>query len=825
MSEKKFSGLKVVESLSSDLRQVWRQMLKAPIFLATVILMLACGFGVSIAVFSIVRYVLLSPLPYKDPGGLVQIVSQWPKTGDQNDWSAPLGDAVDWKASVPALQDLAMYHYSLFNLTEGDQVESVYGLRVTSNLLPILGVRPQLGNWFSREYDRPDNSHVIVLSDELWHHRFHSDPGIVGKTIHLNNEAFEVVAVMPQGFNFPLRLGTSAQLPTDQMQFWMPLGFDPAEKPHGIPNDGVVARLKPGVSLSQAQAQLESACALLAREYPKSNRDLSARIYSLRDETVRQVHGPLLVLFSATALIVLLTCANVASLLLTRGKSRAHELALRMALGGSALEVARFPMLEGILVCCLGSLLGLPVAFAGIRFLLYVAPVDVPRLTSARIDLTATLFAVGMAVVCGVLVGGFNALQVLKRSPRDILSDVPRMSIGRPQTTLRSCLVVGQVALAVILISSAGLMLRTFVNLRSTDTGYRADHVFYGITVLPVSRYPQFEQREQFFKQVLNRLRNAPGVEAAAVSTGFPLVGQYDSVKAQSEGMAGEMPELGISADMNAVSAGYLEAMGVRLISGRLVAETDAAAMPKVVVIDENLAAALWPRKDPLGQRISIDDPAKPVWRRVVGVVAPMRNKSLDVSARPGVFVPLAQTSGNVNFVVMKSSATSQEISHLLKDTVAGVDGNQGVFFIQALPDLIDGTIAVRRFLFILLVFFGGTALVLSTLGIYGLVSFIAASRTREVGIRMALGATRGNIGRFIVLQGLRLALLGELTGLIISAIIGQLISSLLYGVRSFDGETILFTVTILGIATTIGALIPAQRSARLQPITALRIE
>jgi predicted permease len=386
-------------------------------------------------------------------------------------------------------------------------------------------------------------------------------------------------------------------------------------------------------------------------------------------------------------------------------------------------------------------------------------------------------------------------------------------------------LIVGQVALAVILISGAGLMLRTFANLRSTDIGYRADHVIYSVTVLPVSRYSQFDQRELFFKQVLDRLRNAPGVEAAAVSTGFPLVGQYDSVKAQSKEIARRARDSGISADFNAVSARYLEAMGVRLIRGRLVAETDTVATPKVAVIDENLARALWPGQNTLGQLINTEDPAKPVWRQVVGVVAPMRNKSLDVTARPGVFVPLDQTTGYVNFVVVKSSATSQEISRLLKDTVASVDANQGVFFIQSLPDLIADTIAVRRFLFILLAFFGGAALVLSTLGIYGLISFIAASRTREVGIRMTFGATRGSIGRLVVSQGLRLALLGEVAGLLLSAVLGRLLSSLLYGVRSFDGETILFTIVIFGIATTIAALIPAYRSTRVQPMTALRTE
>jgi putative ABC transport system permease protein len=825
MARKKFYWLVSLNSLSGDFLQANRQICNAPFFAITVVLVLAAGFGVSVTIFSIVRNVLLVPLPYKDPERLVQIVSRWPQTGDQNDWSAPVRDAIDWKSMAPAFQDLALYHYSLFNLTEGDRAESVYGLRVTANLLPMLGVHPLLGNWFSPEHDRPDNSHVIVLSDDLWHRRFHSDPSIIGRSIHLDSEGYEVVAVMPRGFNFPLKLGTSAQLPTGRMQFWMPLGFDPATKPHGRPNDGVIGTLKPGVTLSTAQAQLEDACALLAREYSETNHDLSARVFFLRDQTVRQVNDPLLALLAATGLILLLTCTNVASLLLARGELRASELAVRMALGGSTWRIARLPMFQGILLCCFGCALGLPLAIAGVRLVLQLAPAGVPRIANTSIDFKAVLFATALALSSGMLIGGLNALQVLKRSPRDVLSDASRTSAGKRRTTLRSSLVVSQIALAVVLIGGAGLMLRTFINLLSTDTGYQAQHVFYGVTVLPASRYAQFEQRQLFFKKALDRLRTTPGIEFAAVSTGFPFVGQYDSRKVQSAEIAGNSHDTGISADFNAVSADYLEAMGVHLIRGRLLTETDSANTPKVAVIDEGLAKALWPAQNPIGHLINTDDRAKPVWRQVVGIVRPERNSSLDVAARPGVFVPLDQTTGNVNFIVLKTSARPPEVANFLRDVVAGVDANQGVFFIQSLPELINDTIAARRFLFFSLVFFGGAALVLSTLGIYGLSSFIAVNRTREMGIRIALGATRASIGRLVVSQGVRLTLLGAGVGVVILAILGNLLSSLLFGVQASDAATIVLTIVILAITTTLAALIPAWRSTRVEPIVALRTE
>lgn len=816
MALKGFPGWISLRLLVQDVRQACRQLYKTPLFTMTAALVLAAGLGVSIAIFSIVRNVLLAPLPYKDPAQLVQIVSRWPKTGDQNGWSAPERDALDWKSSVPAFQDLAIYHYNLVNLTGTSQVESIYGLSVTANLWPMLGVRPQMGHWFTGESDYPGNTHVVALSDDLWRRRFHSDANIIGTAIHLDGEGYEVVAVMPPGFNFPMALGTSVQLPTDQMQFWTPFIRDLSKTQHGNPGSGVVARLRPGVTLSAAQVQIENACASLAREFPATNRDLSARVLSLRGETVRRVSGSLVVMMSATALLLLLACANIASLLLARGELHAGALAIRMALGASAWRVARLPLLQGVLLCCLGSLMGAPVAMASIRFLLHLAPGDVPRLANASIDLHAVFFAVALALACGVLVGGLNALQVLRRSPIDVLSGSSRTSVGRPRTRLRSLLVVGQIALAVVLIGGAGLMLRTFVNLVSTDTGYQARHVFYGIVALPPVRYRTFEQREQFFHQMLDRLRATPGIQFAAVSTGFPFVGQYNAAQAQSPDLARDSHRSGIGVDFNAVSAGYLEAMGVRLLHGRLLSETDAADTPRVAVIDENLAKRLWPGENPVGQRINTDDPTKPTWRQVVGVVAPTRNQSVDLVARPGVFV---------SFVVLRTSATPREAARLLRNTVAAVDPNQGVFFVQSLPDLIDGTIATRRFLFVVLLFFAGSALVLSTLGVYGLISFIATSRMREVGIRIALGATRGSIGRLIVSRGIRLALIGEAVGLFASATLGRLLSSLLYGVRSFDGETLLLTMTILAVTTTVAALIPAYRSTRVQPMTALRTE
>jgi len=818
--------ISLFEMLWTDVRQVLRQIQKKPAFAGTAILVLAAGFGVSTAMFSTIRNVLLNPLPYKAPDRLVQIVSRWPKTGEQTEWSAPFRDALDWKTAVPAFQDVAMYRYMLLNLTEvGGQAEALYGLRTTSNLLPLLGIHPQMGQWFSAGDDQPGHTHVMILSDDLWRRRFHADPQIIGKIVHLDNEGYQVLGVMPKGFNFPLKLGTGAQLPTDQMQYWIPLGADLSKEHRGDPNAGVIARLKKAIPIGEARAQLETSCQLLQSQYPATNKGMSAVLLSLRQQTVGQFNAPLLALLAATGLLMALTCANIASLLLVKGESSSHELAVRMALGGSIGRVARVPLIEGIVLCFAGWSLGVPLAVVILKFLIYLAPIDIPRLAATRIDLQAVFLGLSLALLCGFVVGGLNALQVLKRSPREVLSEGPRASSGRPRAKLRSSLVIGQIALAVILVSGAGLMLRTFVNLLSTDIGYKPDHVLYSVTVLPPSQYSKRADMELFYKKVLDRLRTMPEIESAAASTGFPMVGQYDNTKAQPAGLANGDRSSGVSTDFDEVSPGYLEAMGVRLTNGRTFTEADTANTPKVAVIDTDLAKKLWPEQNPLGKLINTDDPAKPVWRQVVGVVAPTRNRSLDITARPSVYVPLSQGAGWVNFVIVKSLAPPEETTRLLKSIVSSVDPNQSVFFAQSMSQLIQDSIATRHLLLVALAFFGFAALILSALGIYSLVSFIAASRVREVGIRMALGATRGNIAGLVVFQGIRLALLGMTAGLIGSILLSRLLIGLLFGVRPFDVETLLFAILALGAVTTIAAFVPAYRSARLQPMRALRAE
>jgi putative ABC transport system permease protein len=813
----------LLETLWTDVRQVVRQTQRKPAFAGLVVLVLAAGFAVTTAMFSTIRTVLLNPLPYRSPERLAQIVSRWPKTGDQNDWSAPLRDAVDWKTTVPAFEDVATFRFDLVNLTEGAP-EALYGVRAAANLLPMLGVPPQLGQWLSAEDDRPGRTHVVLLSNDLWRRRFHADPQIVGKLIHFDSEGYQVLGVMPKGFNFPPQSGGNVRLPTDQMQYWVPLGADLAKEPHGHPNAGVIARLRSGVPLQAAQAQLETACRLLQQEFPATNQGLSASLSSLHQHTVGAFDGPLLALLAATALILLLTCANITSLLLAKGESRTHELAVRMALGGSVGRVARIPLVEGILLCFGGCLLGLPLAIVILKLLIRLAPINVPRLADTRIDLHAVLFEVGLALVCGLVVGGLNGLQVLKRSPQEVLSEGSRTTSGPPRAKLRSTLVVGQIALAVILVSGAGLMLRTFINLLSTDIGYKPDHVLYAITVLPHSRYPKRADVELFYKKLLEQLRATPGIESAAASTALPLIGEYNGAKLQTTGMAAgdRSPEV---AAVNEVSAGFLETMGVRIISGRSIRETDTADAPKVTVIDQDTATRLWPHQNPIGKLVNTEDPATPVWRQVVGVVAATRNRSLDIAPHPSIYLPLSQGSSGISFLVVKSFASPVETTHLLRRVVAGADPNQSVYFSETVTQLIKDSIATRRFLFLVMMFFGMAALILSTLGIYALVSFLAATRVREVGIRMALGATRGRIAWLVVFQGIRLALIGTTTGWIGSVLLSRFLRSLLFGVSPFDMSTLLSAVLVLAGITTLAALIPAYRSARLDPMQALRTE
>jgi putative ABC transport system permease protein len=466
-----------------------------------------------------------------------------------------------------------------------------------------------------------------------------------------------------------------------------------------------------------------------------------------------------------------------------------------------------------------------PLSAAILRFLIHLAPIDVPRLADAHIDSQVIAFGLALALLSAIVVGGLNAFQVLHRSPREVLSDAAKTSAGPASTKLRSALVIGQVALAVLLVSGAGLMLRTFVNLLSTNTGYQPDHVLYAVNVLPPSRYPALEDRALFYKKVLDRLRVTPGIESAAVSTGFPLVGQYSSTKVQAADLVNGDNKTGVTADFNPVSSRYLETLGVRLISGRTIRETDTADAVQVAVIDETLAKRLWPGQDPLGKRINTSDPTKPVWREVVGVIAETRNTSLESAAQPSVFVPLAQDNGWVNFVIVRSRLAPEEAAIAVKNVVSSVDPNQSVFFSQSMSQPIRDTIAIRHFLFIVLVFFGASAVGLSAAGIYGLASFIAGSRVREVGIRMALGATPTQIVSLVVFQSIRLTLIGILAGLLCSLFVGRSLSSLLFGVRPADPLTLALATMLLAMVSIFAALAPAFRSALLRPMQALRSE
>jgi len=810
----------ILDSLVTDSRHAVRLIRRSPVFSLTVIALLAAGIALSTAAFSIVEAVLLAPLPYRDPARLVQINSRWPKTGDQNDWSAPLRDAADWKAMVPDFSDIATYRYSLLNLDENNQPESLYGVRVSANLFPVLGVPPVAGRWFTEDEDRPGQTHEVILSNDLWRRRFGTDPQITGKMIHLNGEGYQVVGVMPPGFNFPLRLATTALLPTDQMQYWIPLGADLSREQHGNPNAGVIARIKPGARIPEAQAQLETAARQLEQQYPTTNHGLSARMRPLLQQTAGRFRTPLLVLLISTGVILVVACFNVATLLLARAQFRSQELAVRMALGAGTWRVARIPLLHGLLLSLCGCALGVPSAIVFLRAMVSFAPIDVPRLAGAHLDSWSMAFAATLFLLSGAVVAGMNSAQVLKRSPRDALAETSGIS-GRPQARLRTVLVIGQVALAVVVTSGAALMLRTFAGLLSVDTGYKPEHVLYGVNVLPPLLYPNRSSAEAFYRKVLDQLRAAPEVDSAGVSTGFPLVGEYGVLKAQPAPAGVEQP--GVTAEIDEVSPAYLETMGVRLVEGRTIEETDTAASPPVAVVDEKLAAALWPGQEPLGKLVNLDGPAKPVSRQVVGVMAPTRNRWLDAEPAPSLFVPVSQGRGSVNFVVMKSRLPASRSAEILRQTVRAVDPNQSIFFAQSMTGLLSDSIAVRRFLFFMLAFFAASALILSAIGMYGLISALSAARVREIGIRMAVGARREQIAFLILAQGTRLSLAGAGIGLLASVFLNRLMTGLLFGVKPDNPAALLASVGLLLAASALATLVPALRSAKREPMEALR--
>ncbi len=803
-----------------------RLLLRAPGTAAIAILSIALSVGATAVVFAAIRAVLLEPLPYARPSQLVQLRTDFAYTNASHaDWVSWL-DMQDLARDTRTLSSVATFHYSLFNLS-GDSSslpEALYGLSVASNLFPALGVTPMLGRNIRPEEDRPGTC-VMILSYGLWVRRFQADRAMVGRQLQINGHACAMIGVMPPDFDFPLRMATSVHTPSPHMDFWASLPVDPAQQDRHNLGFGAVARLRPGVSLAQAREDLAAVSNSLERAWPASNTGRRLAINPLRDRALGSTPAGLFLLMAAASVFLLIGCANVANLLLARAMGRHREIAVRLALGAGRRHIVRHSLSESAVLGVLGGLAGFALARFAWSVLPALAPQSIPRLAAARADSTVFAFALLVAVLNSLAFGIAPALHASRQLPAGALREAGTGgSIGGASSRLRSALVVAEVALAVVLVVIGEMLAGSFVRLLRTGPGFQAGHLLASIIVPVGDRYRKPEDRRALFRGILDSVAAMPGVEASGAVDALPFTGQNNG--ASVFGDTRRLPRTSEQpvAEVDTVTAGYLPAMGVPLIEGRAFREEDVAGAREVALVSQGAAALLWPGVSPLGRRICVNcSPEKPPqWKQVVGVVGGIRHSGLDERGVVQVYLA-AGALESAQFLVVRANRPAAELARVIRAAVAAVDPNQPVFLSAAMSSLIADSVAGRRFILTLLAITAFLALALAAAGVYGVISYVTSRRTREIGLRMALGATPGQVGRLVFRQGMQLAGVGTGIGLAAALVLARLLRSVLTGLGSGDPALTALAAAVVIAAAALACWVPAQRATRIDPAGALR--
>ena len=809
------------DEVIQDLRFGLRMLRKNPGFALTSVLTLALGIGANTALFGIVKSVLLDPLPFAQPERLLQARLYSQQTGDQDDWVSPR-DVLDWRERSQSFESIGRYSFNVLALAEGGMPEAIYGAQLSPELLPLLGVQPEIGRFFVPEEER---AQVIILSDDLWRRRFGARPEIIGQTIRASGLDYTVVGVMPPGFNFPLRLATDLRVPSRQMGFWMTIREDQRQISRANTSCNAILRLKPGADIAQAQAELDAISAQLAHEYPQTNTGRGVRLVSLKDQTVGSASTALLVLFGAVGLVVLIVCANAASLLLVRADGRRKEMAVRQSLGASRLRLARQVLSESLLLAFAGGAAGTVLAVSSLRLLISFSPQNVPRLAAARIDVGTLGFAFVMTLLIGALLGAVPAWRAAIANLNEALKDAARAVRTRRRSLFAAgnLLVTCEIALALALSLSAGLLLNSFVRLLRVDPGFRAEGLWAAIIILPRAQYPDAPSNITFFSRVIEQLEGMPGVETAGTSNSLPMTGHGNGAYLKIEGRPSvtESDPATLSA-LHLVSANYLRTIDVPLRRGRLLDRHDTAKAPAVAVINEAAAQRFWPGEDPIGKRFSAGSGQL---HEVVGIVGDTHLKQLDVATAPEVYLPVEQAPVPINFLAVRATLPRASVTDALRRAVAAVNPEQPVYLTLSMEEVIADSVAQQRFIAWLFGGFSALALLLAAIGVYGIVAHTVAQRTREIGIRIALGARSRAVLRMVMAQGIKSAVIGSIIGLIVTLALHRILTGLLYGVTATDPATFLGVAALLFIVAMLACWIPARRATKVDPLVALRCE
>ena len=807
--------------LFRDFRHALRVLSRTPTLTAVALFSIAITIGATAVVFTAVKSVLIEPLPYTNAGELVQLRTDNTKFGKSHaDW-VTWSDAQDILRSNRTFQSAGVYQYRLFNLSGdgGSLPESLYGLGVTANMFSTLGVAPMLGRNILPEEDQPNRNNVMILSYGLWTRRFNSDRAIVGRSVEVNGHVCTIIGVMPPGFDFPMRLATTVRTPSQHMDFWTPIGKDPAKEERNS-GSGAVARLRKGVTPAQAEQDMQSISETLASRYPITNQYRVFHVCRIRDRFLGFAQTGLLLLMAAAAMFMLIGCANVANLLLARAFARHREIAVRLALGAGRGRIVRQLVTESCVLALLGGLLGYGLSVVAWSLLPAIAPMTIPRLATARADGSIFAFTLAISLINGLLFGIAPALRTAGRDPALALSESgTRGVVGRQRNTLRSSLVIAEIAVAVILVVIGGLLTGSFIRLLRTDPGFEPDRILASIIIASGDQYRDPERHGELYRRILDSVRTLPDVQQAGVVDALPFSGENNGGD-----IGRDETDTGHLAEIDRVSAHYLETFGVPLLEGRWFRSDDMDGSRDTALINDVAARLLWPAESPLGKRFCIycSDPQFKLWKRVVGVVKSIRHSGLDEPARAEVYWATSALQ-QAQFLVVRTAHPDPQLAVAIRKAIAAIDPKQPVFMSASMSTLIGDSIADRRFIMTLLSITGCLALILSAAGVYGVVSYATSLRTQEIGVRMALGATPGNVHALVFRQGMRLAAVGVVIGLTSSLALTRILASVLEGLASPDAVLITIAVALVTMAAALACLIPANRATKIDPMTALR--
>jgi len=802
----------MIDTLLQDLRYAARTLAKSSGFTAVVVLTLALGIGANTAIFSVVNGVLLTPLPYQDPSRLVVV---WESKGTSNHNVVNPANYMDWHDRATSFSGLALMSWAGLTFT-GDEAERVQGRAVTPDFFGVLGATPLLGRTFRAEESRPHVPRVIVLSEALWRRRFGADRGIIGRAVPVAGGTARVVGVMPASFR---------PMPYGQEEYWEPMPLDWSNRARNGRYAMVVGRLRDGVTIERAQTEMSRIARQLESDAPDFDTGWGATVVPLMEQVVGGAQRTILVVLGAVSLVLLIACANVANLMLARASSRERELAIRAALGASRWRLVRQALVESVILALAGGAAGALLASWGVHLLVRAAPPDVPRIADIRLDLTVLAVTGLVSMAAGVLFGLPAALSRSGTAIQGLHAATTRTTAGVPAARLRGALVIAQVSLAIVLLVGAGLLVRSLQRLIAVDPGFDPANISALTITLPDATYPDSLRRVAFYERLLERVRSMPGVQSAGLISWLPMTPGNAATSLTVVGRPEPAPGQKPTAAIRIVDPGYFDAMRIPLRRGRSLAPSDRLGSVPVAVISEAMVRKLWPGEDPIGQHVTVDWWHEKVSVGIVGVVADSRHDGLDAEFQPTLFYPFAQESQGGMSLVLRSTLPPATLTRMVRAAVSEMDKGLPVADAVTMYHHISEMMADRRYPAFVLGLFAALALTLAAVGIYGVLSYTVGQRTREIGVRLALGARPADVLRTVLGGGLRLTLSGVALGGMAAGLAAGALGKLLYGVHPLDPVTFAGVPLVLVGVALLAMAAPARRAARVDPMVALRSE